>query len=152
MTQVIDQRVDTIGTTLYWYTTNADNSQQVRQADLCGNVAEWSDPVEVSTPAQIDLCTLLNWQNKIYGVGVDGQLLCTTDGSNWTTASSAYTFVSILGSQLAAKYYDEHLCAIALIDGKNQFVRSDDPRTKRDGDNYNKTRLSFRPTRLPKKH
>lgn len=126
MTEIVDQRVDTIGTNLYWYTTSADNSQAVRQADLLGNVTEWNDPVAVSAPAQIDLSTLINWQNKIYGVSTDGQLLSTADGTNWKVESSAYPFVSILGCQLAAKNNDEHLCAIATIDGKAQFVRSDD--------------------------
>lgn len=125
MTEVVDQRVDTIGTNLYWYTSLSDGSQQVRRADLLGNVAEWSDPVTVVSPAPVDLNTLLNWQDKIYGVGTNGLLLSTTDGTSWTTASSDYTFVSILGIQLAAKEYDEHLCAIATIDGKSQFVRSD---------------------------
>lgn len=126
MTDIVDQRVDTLGTDLCWYTTSADNSQQMRQADLLGNVAEWSDPIAVSAPAQIDLSTLLNWQDKIYGVGINGQLLSTADGATWTVESSDYPFVSILGYQLASKHYSEHLCAIAQVDGKNQFVRSDD--------------------------
>lgn len=126
MTEVIDQRVDTIGHNLYWYLTHADHSQQVRIADLCGDVSVWSDAQAVTSPAELDLGSLYNWRNALYAVGTEGMLMTSTDGINWSTASTDYTFVNILGAQLKSRYYDEHLCAIASIEGSYHFVRSND--------------------------
>ena len=127
MSDVIDQRVDTLGTTLCWYMMSADSSQQVRTADLTGDITAWSDAQAVTAPSAINLGTLLNWGGKIYGVGYDKQLLATTDGIAWSVASADYSFVNLLGAQLADKNrVAEHLCAIAMVDDTCRFVRSAD--------------------------
>jgi len=127
--QVIDQRVDTVGTTLCWYTTLADNSQQVRTTDLLGNVTNWSDAQNISSPANIDLGTLVNLNDKLYAIGADQTLLSSTDGITWTVASSDFAFVNLLGIQLETKKYNEHFCAIAQQGSDYHFVRSTDGST-----------------------
>ncbi len=126
MSDVIDQRVDTIGTTLYWYSTLSDNTQQVRTADLCGDVSSWSTPSAVTSPTQIDLGTMINLKENLYAVGADHSLLTTSDGINWTVASKDFDFVNLLGIQLASKKYDEHFCGIAKQGDTYHFVRSTD--------------------------
>ena len=126
MSEVTDQRIDTIGTTLCWYTDMSDGTQQVRTTDLGGDVTQWSDAQTVSAPAAIDLGTLLNWKNTLYAVGGNGNLLSTTDGLTWSVASTDFTFVNLLGVQLAARKNGEYFCAIASVDDSCHFVRSDD--------------------------
>ena len=126
---VIDQRVDTVGTTLCWYTTLSDHSQQVRTADLCGDVTVWSDPQAVVASAELDLGTLYNWNGLLYAVATDGSLQSSSDGISWSVASSAYSFVSLLGVQLPAKNNGEYLQAIANVGGEYSFVRSNDGAT-----------------------
>ena len=123
---VQSQRVDTLGQTLYWYTQTSDNSQQVRTADLTGDVREWSEAQAVASPATINLNTMLNWRQQLYAVGADHSLLTTTDGVQWTTASSARTFVNVLGAQLTSKTSGkEHLCAIVEQEGAYHFARTE---------------------------
>lgn len=129
MSDVIDQRVDTIGTDLYWYGTLSDQSQWVRTASLTGNVKEWSEACTVSAPAPLQLGTLYNWKNTLYAVATDGVLLSSTDGKQWNAASSDFTFVNLLGNQLAAQDITEHLCAIVQHDGNYHFGRSEDGTT-----------------------
>lgn len=131
MTDVLDQRVDTIGRTLYWYTT-LSSSQEVRTASLTGTITSWSDAQTVSTPSTIDLGTLLNWNGQLYAVGADHTLLTSTDGLNWTKSSSDFTFINLLGAQLPIyktkssdtdDTYLEHLCAIVMQDDTYHFAR-----------------------------
>ncbi len=126
MTDVIDQRVDTIGTTLCWFTTLSDNTQQVRTADLVGDVSLWSDVQNVAAPACLDLGTLINLKDKLYAVGADHTLLTSADGINWSVASSDFAFVNLLGIQLATKKCEEHFCGIAQQGDEYHFVRSID--------------------------
>lgn len=130
MTDVADQRVDTIADSLYWYTSMTDGSQYVRTSCLSGDVSEWSAATAVSAPATVDLGSLLNWRNSLYAVGSNGALLCSTDGKVWTNASSDFTFVNVLGIQLAGrKSGAEHLCAIVDYTDTLQFAASTDGMT-----------------------
>ena len=125
MTNVVDQRVDTLGTDLYWYGTQNDQSQWVRTSSLIGDVKQWSEATTLSTTSPLNLGTLLHWNGQLYAVGTDGTLLTTTDGKQWNVASSDYTFVNLLGCQMAARGDQEHLCAIVQYDGGYHFGRSD---------------------------
>ncbi len=126
MANVIDQRVDTIGRTLFWYTMTADSAIEVRTADLTGDITAWSAAQSVATPSAIDLGTLLNWRGQLYAIGQNQTLLSTGDGVTWTVASAAHKFVNLLGIQLASRRGDEHLCAIALANDTCRFLRSAD--------------------------
>ncbi len=131
MTDVLDQRTDTIGDSLFWYTT-LSASQEVRTASLKGDITAWSAPQTVSSPATIDLGSLLNWNKSLYAVGKDGSLLSSTDGTTWNTASTDFKFVNLLGAQLPCSKtpasasddtYREHLCAIVEENGEHHFAR-----------------------------
>ena len=128
MAEVTDQTVDTLGETLYWFTTLSDGSNQVRTAPLMSNLTSWSEAETVSAPSTLNLSTLLAWRNQFYAVG-DGALLTSTDGKTWTVASSAQTFVSLLGIQLATQKDSEHLSAIIDQEGAKHFSRSEDGKT-----------------------
>lgn len=97
---ISSQRVDTIGNDLCWFVTKTDGTQQIRKADLNGDVTMWSDPQVVTAPSAIDLSTLYNWNNSLYAVATDKSLLTSTDGIQWSVSSSDYQFVSILGVQM----------------------------------------------------
>jgi len=124
MSEVIDQRVDTIGTKLCWYTTSSDSTQQIRTADLTGDVTAWSDVQKLASPTYVELGTLINLQDQLYAVGLDQTLLRSTDGITWDVASSDFSFVNILGIQLAAKNKEEHFCAIAQKGDDYHFIHS----------------------------
>lgn len=126
MSDVTDQRVDTIGTTLCWYTTHADNSQLVRTADLTGDLTNWSSPVGITSPASIELGSLFNWNEKLYAVGSDLSLLATTDGVSWSVASSDFAFVNLLGVQLSNQSGKDKFCGIAKQGDEYHFVCSYD--------------------------
>lgn len=126
MNQVIDQRVDTLGTDLYWYTSLADGTQEVRTADLTGDVSQWSEAQSVTAPAQVELGSLVNLKGNLYAVGADHSLLSSNDGIAWQVASTDFAFVNLLGIQPKSKKNDEHFCAIAKQGDDYHFVRSDD--------------------------
>ena len=150
MANVIDQRVDTIGQTLYWYTLLADSTLEVRTADLTADLTSWSDAQAVTSPATLDLGTLMNWRGQLYGIGQNQTLLTSTDGATWTVASADYKFVNLLGIQLAARRNGEHLCAIALAKDTCRFLRSDDGTTwQRDTLNIDGIPTDALPERFP---
>ncbi|MBP5213276.1 MAG: hypothetical protein J6032_01500 [Bacteroidales bacterium] len=131
MTEVTDQRVDTLGRTLCWFTT-LSSTQEVRTASLTGDITEWSSPQTVNAPATIQLGTLLNWNGTLYAVGADSTLLMSADGLNWTAASADFKFVNLIGAQLpiykkaaseSDDTYNEHLCAIVALNGEHHFTR-----------------------------
>lgn len=126
---VTDQRVDTIGDMLYWYTQLANGTQQVRKASFKGNITNWSEPTAVNSPANINLWTLYGWNKQLYGVAENGALLSTTDGTNWSEISNSFYFVNLLGVQLASRKHADHLCAIVLANGSYNFASSEDGAT-----------------------
>lgn len=126
MAEVKDQRVDTLGTTAFWLMSMENNAQTLRTADLCGDMTQWSEPVNLNSPVEIDLKTLYSWNDRFYAVGVNGNLLQSTDGCNWQLASTDFTFVNLLGVQLQGKKSDMHFCGIARDGEMLHFVRSVD--------------------------
>lgn len=110
---VIDQRVDTLGTDLYWFRETSDHRQWAMQSNLVGKVSQWSETALVVTPEPIDLSTLYCWDNILYAVGQNsGALLRSSDAYSWTVACSSLRFVSILGLQLKSNWYDANLQAV----------------------------------------
>ncbi|MBR0037071.1 MAG: hypothetical protein IJP70_05465 [Bacteroidales bacterium] len=131
MSDVTDQRVDTIGNTLYWF-TSLSTGQEVRSADLTGDVTSWSAAQTVTSPSALQLGSLLNWNDALYAVGADSTILSSSDGATWTTAYSDFKFVNLLGAQLAISktpssatddQYQEHLCAIVSQNDELHFAR-----------------------------
>lgn len=124
---VTAQHVDTLGSTLYWYTQTAA-ATEVRTAQLDGDIRDWSPAVSINSPATLNLPTLYAWDKTLYGVASDGSLLSTTDGLTWTAASTDYEFVNLLGLHTKGGYtdkkYDEHLCAIVRVGSDLHFAQS----------------------------
>lgn len=123
-TNLTDQQVGSIGSTLYWFAEYGD-ALKVSTADK-DQVKKWSDPMVVSASELPVLSTLYCLDDTFYAVGKNGSLLSSTDGTDWSVASSAATFVSILGRQYGTKNYDEHLHAIVNDGGTYKFALSYD--------------------------
>lgn len=121
------QHADTLGSDLLWYTQTASDTE-VRSAKLDGDIRDWTPAVSISAPSSLDLSTIYNWGGQLYGVASDGSLLSSADGLTWTTASTGFQFVNLLGHHTPGGYssnrYDEHLCAIVLHDGQYHFAQS----------------------------
>lgn len=128
-TSVIDQRVDTLGNTLCWFTTLSDNSQEVRTANLKGDITLWSEAESVSAAATLDLSTLYNWKGQLYCVTTTGALFTSADAKSWSEAASSYTFVNLLGAQLSTRKSNEYLCAIVQQGSEYHFASSEDGAT-----------------------
>lgn len=131
-TDVVSQRVDTIGSQLCWFTTLTDGTQQMRTSVLTGDVTQWSSPASLVSPSVIDLGSLYSWGSSLYAIGSDHSLLTSNDGTNWTVSSTDFQFTNILGVQLGCfdnrtqGFRPDSLCAI-VNDGTNyHFAKSAD--------------------------
>lgn len=121
------QAVDTLGSTLLWFTQHSNNTCQLRTADLYGDVTSWSAPAVLTLPESLDLSSITTWRQTLYAVGTDSQQLYTsTDGQNWTVSGNTHTFVNLLGVQLKGRKNDEQLTAIILESGTYTFATSTD--------------------------
>lgn len=132
-TDVIDQRVDTLGNELYWFREASDHQQYAMQCNLSSGLKQWSETQTIDTPEPIDLTTLFCWDNVLYAVGQNsGALMTSADAYHWTVACSDLEFVSILGLQLQSNWYEANLKAVvktgadyaiySSLDGKNWSV------------------------------
>lgn len=119
-----DQAVDTIGTTVYWFAEYGD-AVKVCSAHK-DQIKIWSDPVAVAASELPVLSTIYNYENTLYAVGKSGSLLSSTNGNDWSIASSDATFVSILGTQYGTKNYSQHIHAIVNDGGSYKFAKSSD--------------------------
>jgi len=124
---VVDQRVDTIGQNLYWYTELQDGTQQVRTANLDGDISAWS--AEETLSGNLKLGSMLAMHNTLYAVNKDGNLVKSTDGKDWSIVSSSITFHNLLGLQLGVELdgkiiRDEYMMAIVKQGEDYHFAHS----------------------------
>lgn len=98
--RITDQRVDTLGTTLYWLAEYDGASQQVKTASLLGAMDQWSAAaaLNVEGSALLNLQSVVSWNTNLFAVGkTDGKLYASEDGKTWVMMSDAYQFVNVLG-------------------------------------------------------
>lgn len=129
-TTVKEQHVDTIGTTLYWYTETEDGTQEVRINDnINGDITLWSNAETLS--GNLKLSSMYADKNTLYAVAKNGSLMQSNDGKNWNTASNDFEFYNLLGTQLGVKlngkvYNEERMLAIVKKNGEYHFAQSAD--------------------------
>lgn len=129
-----DQRVDTIGHTLYWFAEYNGSSVKVSTSDLEGDVSKWSAQSAISASELPVVYSIFNWNDKLYAAGKNGSLLSSTDGKTWTVVSTAAKFANILGVQLKSNKSKEYLQALVIDGGAYKFATSFDGKDWEIGD------------------
>jgi len=132
---ITDQRVDTIGRTLYWFVEEDGKTYKVSTSQLNEKQpTEWQPMADViiADGELLDLTTLYNWHDAFYAIGkTNGKLMISTDGYNWEVSNSDYTFTSILGNQYKTQdvygtWNKDSLNAIVKINDEYHFAVSAD--------------------------
>ncbi len=132
---ITDQRVDTLGSTLYWYVEENSSSYKVSTLQLnAEDINEWQPMADVviADGELLDLTTLYSWHDRLYAIGkTGGKLMSTADGYNWEVTNSNYTFASILGNQVKTKdvysvWNNDSLNAIVKVGDEYHFAVSAD--------------------------
>lgn len=106
MSNITDQRTDTLNGSYYWYVEENGMTTKVRTASTNGSLKDWSamTSIEVSEGDILDLSTLYSWRNALYAIGkTSSKLLTTNDGIHWAPAATSHTFKAILGYQPMTK-------------------------------------------------
>lgn len=131
-------RADSLGDDLFWF-AESEGKDYVRSGKMSENARQWSaaSPVNVAGGELLDLSTLYSWHGELLAVNQGKtQLLASSDGVNWSKASDALAFQSILGNQLKTQdvyqqWNNDTLSAVVKVDGVYHFAVSADARTWR---------------------